>query len=92
MPHDEGSLEERAIVAWAKRRLLPRPAAKAMLSATANLTLCMVAVFARLQERGQASRLVAENGRLRLENAERRSLNDILRSRLDRIPARERPH
>ena len=92
MPHDEGSLEERAIVTWAKRRLLPRPAAKAMLSATANLTLCMVAVFARLQERGQASRLVAENGRLRLENAERRSLNDILRSRLDRIPARERPH
>ena len=56
------------------------------------MTLTCLAALARLREAGRFARLFAENKRLRIENAELRGQNHILRSRLDRIPARQRPH
>jgi hypothetical protein len=68
----EAKLEDRALAAWAKRRLLPRPAVKALLAATESLTLAGLAALGRLRERGEQARLLAENRRLRIENDELR--------------------
>jgi putative transposase len=92
MLDSEATLEDRALAAWMRRRLLPRPAAKALLAATESLTLACLAALNRLRESGELASLVAENRRLRVEIAELRSENEILRSRIERIPPHERPH
>jgi transposase InsO family protein len=88
----EASLQDRAVLTWTRRRQLPRRAAKAFLAATEGLTLASVGALNRLRERGHAGRLLADNGRLRLETAELRSRNTILTSRIASIPPRERRH
>jgi transposase InsO family protein len=85
--------EDRVHHTWAKRRHLPRQAARALLSATQDLTVCALEAMARLRRRDDPlARACAEIHRLRLEVARVRAENDILRARLQRIPARERPH
>ena len=92
MQTPESTLEARAVIAWTRRRLLARDAARHLLAAAEALTLsCLVAV-GRLRETGGFNRLAAENKRLGMEIAELRSEAAILRSRLAAIPARERPH
>ena len=49
-----GSLEDRALATWTKRRLLPRDAAKAFLAATEGLALAAVFALNRLREQGRA--------------------------------------
>ncbi len=85
-------LEDRAFGVWARRRQLPRTAASQLLAATEALTLAALASLARLREGAVHARLLAESRRLRIENAELRSESHILRSRLEKLPPRERPH
>jgi len=90
---DQSTLEVRAFAVWAKRRLLPRPAVKILFAATERLSLSAVAALARLREHhGRTAQLFAENRRLRLEMAELRSQNDLLRTRIDGVPPRQRRH
>jgi hypothetical protein len=66
--------------------------ARRLLAAAEALTLACLIAIGRLRERGGFHRLAADHKRLLLENAELRAQIDILRSRLETIPARERPH
>jgi transposase InsO family protein len=92
MPATETVLEDRAVIAWARKRLLPHDAARRLLAAAEAVTLACVIAIGRLRERGGFHCLAAEHKRLLLENAELRGQIDILRARLEGIPARERPH
>lgn len=46
----EADLEDRALAAWIKRRLLPKLAARPLLAATESLTLACLASLNRLRE------------------------------------------
>jgi len=92
MSTSEATLEDRALVTWARRRLLPAQAARNLLNATEALTLTCLAALGRLREAGGLARLLAENKRLRIEMAELRSRVGIVHARLADIPPRQRPH
>jgi putative transposase len=92
MSNSQATLEDRALAAWANRRRLPGEAARRLLTVTEALTLSCLVALGRLREAGHTGRLLADNKRLRMENAELRSQCLILRSRLECIPARHRPH
>src|SRR5262245_53532390 len=85
--------EERVARTWTKRKHLPSQTARALLSATEDLTVCALMAMARLRRfPDPLARVRAEVHRLRLDNARLASEADILRARLRRFPARERPH
>jgi len=93
MTLDGSSLEDRAIFTWSRRKQLEAQAQRALLSASEDLTVCCLVALGRLRASGDAqARLLAETRRLRIENAQFRSENGLLRGRLEKIPARQRPY
>jgi transposase InsO family protein len=92
-PDPDVQLQDRAILAAARRKPLELQARRALLSACEDLTVCSVVAVARLREQPDAKATLL--ARLRETETKRREAEDraeILAVRLDRIEPRSRPH